>query len=444
MKRSLRLYLTLSYIALLACILLLCGIANNLFLEMYYRGQKEKSLVAAYELLQQGFSSGAPVDLSFLSARYDLGIIVLDPSSATVSLSGSEESLKRRLLDILFAGSTGAPMQRDILESNEHYALWIAKDGRTGTDYMEIWGTLLSGETFLMQSPLESMRESAAVANRFLLYIGLFGMIAGGLLVWILSGPLEKTLISLQAKNEALQLDLARQKKLDEMRNEFIANASHELKTPLAIIQGYAEGLTDGACEDEEMCREYAGIIADEAAKMDWLVKSLLTLNELEQGEEYHEERFDLAALIRDYLNSVQVLIREAQAEVIFDTAENDEVMVLGDPDKLGQVFANYFTNALHHLSGERKIRIGLRSEGKQAVVSVFNTGEPIPEEALPHIWEKFYKADKARTRAYGGNGIGLSIVKAILDGMGGSYGVENKKNGVEFFFIIGKETGLS
>ena len=118
--------------------------------------------------------------------------------------------------------------------------------------------------------------------------------------------------------------------------------------------------------------------------------------------------------------------------------------MVWGDPEKLGQVFANYFTNALHHLSGERRIRIGLKTEERKVICSVFNTGDPIPAEALPHLWEKFYKADKARTRAYGGNGIGLSIVKAILDGMGGEYGAENKEDGVEFFFTIGKETGAS
>ncbi len=435
LKKSLRLYLVFSFVGLLAFILLLCGLANMLFLESYYHSEKGKSLVSAYRILKRSMADGAKEDLAWLSTRYDLSIIVLDTSSNTVILAGAgEEPLKTRLLDILFEASGAVSLKKEVLEQTKEYSLWISSDERTGTDYIELWGTLSGGQVFLMQSPLESMTESASVANRFLLYIGLFGMLVGGIIVWVFSAPLEKRLIRLQRANEELQLDLEHRKKLDEMRREFITNASHELKTPLSIIQGYAEGLIDGAAEDEETKEEYVSIIADEAGKMDKLVKNLLALNELEGEQELREESFDLAELIRDHLNSASRLIREAGADVIFS---DDPMQVIADPERISMVVANYLSNALHHASGKKQIEITLRQRSGMVKCSVYNTGKQIPEEALPHLWDKFYKVDKARTRAYGGNGIGLSIVKAVMESMGGGYGVENRPEGVEFWFTV-------
>ncbi len=253
MKSSLRLNLTISFIALLACILMLCGLADYLFLESYYHSEKAKTLVSAYQILKKSMEDGGRQDLEWLSTRYNLAIIVLDASSDTIVLAGSGEGpIKARLLDILFEGSGAVSLEKNVLEKNSDYSLWISSDERTGTDYMELWGTLSGRQAFLMQTPLESMKESAEVANRFLIFTGLFGILIGGLLVWVFSAPLERRLVRLQSANEELQLDLERQRKLDKMRREFITNASHELKTPLAIIQGYAEGLLDGAAESEE------------------------------------------------------------------------------------------------------------------------------------------------------------------------------------------------
>ncbi|MBQ9437438.1 MAG: two-component sensor histidine kinase, partial [Lachnospiraceae bacterium] len=400
---NLRLYLVFSFITLLLGTLLLCGIGNYLFLAPYYRMEKEKTLIEAYEALKDASEGGEALDLEPLSARYNLSIIVLDTSTSTVSLAGSkEEALKRRLLDILFEKSGAVTLEKEILKTGDGFELWVAKDERTEAEYLEIWGILPDEKTFLIQSPLESMQESASVANRFLLYTGLAGMFLGGVAVWLLSSPLEKMISRLQAKNEELALDLERQKKLEELLREFIANASHELKTPLSIIQGYAEGLSEGACEDTETRREYSDIIADEASKMDRLVKNLLALNELEGGSAPLQEDFDLSVLVSEYLSTARILAREAGGRVSFD---GESAQVHGDPERIRQVVENYYTNAIHHLDGEKLIRIKIERKKDGVRCSVFNTGLPIPEEALPHVWEKFYKADKARTRSYGGNG---------------------------------------
>ena len=233
-----------------------------------------------------------------------------------------------------------------------------------------------------------------------------------------------------------------KKEKIDEMRKEFLANVSHELKTPIALIQGYAEGLKEGVNDDAESREFYCEVIMDEAAKMNIMVKKLLTLNELEFGNDVVKmDRFDVIALIENYLQSAQLLTK--QNGITLRMEHYDPVYVWADEFKTEEVFANYFSNAVNHCGGEKLIDIRVTRQEKTVRIKVFNTGQPIPEDSLPHIWEKFYKVDKARTRAYGGSGVGLSIVKAIMESMNRGYGAENYENGVAFWFeleAVGKE----
>ena len=131
----------------------------------------------------------------------------------------------------------------------------------------------------------------------------------------------------------------------------------------------------------------------------------------------------------------MDILIRQKEAEVTFLATE--AVWVWSDEFMVEQVLTNYITNALNHLGGDKKIEIKIQTEDSTAHVSVFNSGDPIPEDQLTRIWDKFYKVDKARSREYGGHGIGLSIVKAIMDSLHQKYGVQNYQNGVEFWFEL-------
>ena len=220
------------------------------------------------------------------------------------------------------------------------------------------------------------------------------------------------------------------------MRKEFVANVSHELKTPIALIQGYAEGLQEGMAEDKESRDYYCEVIVDEAGKMNKMVKQLLTLSALESGNERTVmERFDLVELIEGVISASKILLEQNEITIKFESKE--PVYVWADEFKIEEVVTNYLSNAIHHASGEKIIVIRIKHEEGQTRVSVFNTGTPIPEEELPNLWNKFYKVDKARTREYGGSGIGLSIVKAIIEGHGQKCGVENWDNGVEFWFTV-------
>ena len=212
------------------------------------------------------------------------------------------------------------------------------------------------------------------------------------------------------------------------------------MKTPIALIQGYAEGLKEGINDDPESREFYCDVIMDEADKMNHMVKNLLTLNQLEFGaDEVQFERFDIVGLVRGVIASCEILIQQAGATV--DFVADEKLDVWADEFKAEQVIRNYLTNAIHHAADEKRIEVRIRKEGKKAHISVYNSGRPIPEEDVPKLWDKFYKVDKAHTREYGGNGIGLSIVKAIMESFHQKYGVRNFDNGVEFWFELDADT---
>ena len=218
------------------------------------------------------------------------------------------------------------------------------------------------------------------------------------------------------------------------MRKEFLANVSHELKTPIALIQGYAEGLQEEINDDPESRQFYCDVIVDEAAKMNNMVKKLLTLNQLEFGNDVVAmERFDLTALVKNYIQSAAILTK--QHEITVRMEEYPPIYAWADEFKIEEVFMNFFSNAVNHCEDDKIIEVKMEQKDGKVRVSVFNTGKPIPEDSIHHIWEKFYKVDKARTREYGGSGVGLSIVKAIMESMNQQFGVNNYNNGVEFWF---------
>lgn len=486
---SIRSQYVLIFVTLMAGVILLCWTVNILFLEKFYLREKKNIIYSAYETIRREAERdnyGTDVftkELEEICQNYNITVCVMDVDSQIkyVSQNGGRQ-LEAKLLGYIF-GLSDEKVR--LLESGDDYRIQIA--GKGNGEYLEMYGRLTSGISFIMQTPLESIRESASLANRFLAYVGILGVVFGGIIIWIvsyritepiarlshisermvhldfeaeyiakrhrklrivdeldmlgenineLSASLERSISELKTANNELKRDIENKEQIDEMRKEFLANVSHELKTPIALIQGYAEGLQEGINDDEESRRFYCDVIVDEAAKMNMLVKHLMTLNQLEFGNDVvNMERFDIVDLINNYIQSAGILTQQQEIKVHME--DYAPIYVWADEFKTEEVFANYFTNAVNHCDGDRIIDIRLELEDGRVRVLVFNTGKNIPEEALPHIWEKFYKVDKARTREYGGNGVGLSIVKAILESMDQEYGVENLENGVRFWFTM-------
>lgn len=483
MKPSIRRQFALIFIGLMAGTIFLCLLINNVFLERYYIRSKTKVIYDAYVTIGQAAnddSYGSNVfkeKLGKVCSHYNITVCIIDANSQTkyVSQNGGIE-LESRLLGYIF----GFPAENvSIVERGEDYC--IQRTGTQGNEYLEMYGSLSSGISFIMRTPIESIRESAKLANRFFAYVGILGTITGAIIIWLvshkitqpilalnaisermvhldfeakyqakahneidllgeninkLSATLEQSISELKTANNELQNDIEKKEQIDEMRKEFLSNVSHELKTPIALILGYAEGLHESINDDPESREFYCEVIMDEASKMNVMVKKLMTLNQLEFGNDVVSmERFDVAALIQNYIQSAGILAKQNDINVRIEAYQ--PVFVWADEFKTEEVFMNYFSNAVNHCEGEKIIEVKLEKENGKVRVSVFNTGEAIPEEAATHIWEKFYKVDKAHTREYGGSGVGLSIVKAIMESMNQRFGVENCEGGVRFWFEL-------
>lgn len=542
---SLRTTFGVLFFLLMIGTILLSLLVNTLFLEQYYISGRKKALIKIYnELHDASVHQLLTTDEFDVSLRESLrqgnmSLLIMDSSTRTVKVWSADELLMEDRLYANIFGMTpilgpdnpgpdeeleeGGVSGRDdsyeyedgedgsglahsgqeeydpldeaeyviteILEEGQPYTINVVLDRRARSKSIEMWGPLGESSFFLLRTPLEDIRSSAAAANRFFGYVGLLLAIAGtGIAFWLsrriteplrqltdisvrmkeldfsakydganrteldilgrnmneLSQKLEETISALRTANNDLQRDLDRRNRQEEMRQDFLSNVTHELKTPIAIIRGYAEGLQDGIAEDPESRAFYLDTIVDEADKMNVIVQKVLLLNQLEFGDDtVSMERFDITDLIRNYLGSASLLAQQDGVRVQF--RQTEPVYVWGDPFMIQEVFQNYYSNALHHVearseSGSEPMKvIDIRCEitGDRARVSVFNTGNPIPEDSLPHIWEKFYKVDKARTRAYGGSGVGLSIVKAIMDLHHCPYGADNYRNGVAFWFEL-------
>jgi len=463
---------------------------NNTFLERFYIRKKEDTLKNAFIKVEEASEDGKLQDEDFVSEienicrvnNMDLIIVDVD-SRIHLYIGKDQEGITLELWDKVFLNQS--PKKEELIEQGEKYQLLKSVDVRTGVEYLEIWGFLSNDDLFLMRIAVESIVEAVEITNRFMTVIGLFTILISVIVIVIvtrkiskpileladisdrmrnldfnaryvgkqrneigvlgdninkLSGALEKTISELKSANVELQKDIEKKEQIEVMRSEFISNVSHELKTPIALIQGYAEGLTEGISDDKESRDYYCSVISDEVARMNSMVQQLLTLNELEFGnKQITMERFDIVTMIKNRLQAAEIMTKSSGIELIFPVIE--PIYVWSNEFRTEEVFTNYLSNAINHCEGEKKIQVDIKTGEKSGDirVTVFNTGEPIPEESMEHLFEKFYKVDKARTRAYGGSGIGLSIVKAIQDSVNKPYGAANKENGVEFWFDIEK-----
>lgn len=483
MFRSIKQQMMVAFSGIVILMMVLFLVINGGFLERYYISTKQADFVRFYELLEKDVKDGTledetpEGDLGKKAEKSNIAILVVNQDYDPIYLNARDmQVMVNQLFGYLYNKNN-----HDVLKEEDNYVISKSTDIRSNTEYIEMWGSLSDGSIFMMRSPLESIRNAIDIFNRFLWFVGGTLCVLSLAFAWYfskrlsepilelaelskkmadldfeakysgggsaelevlgqsynaMSEKLEQTISNLKKANNELTKDIEQKEKLDSMRTEFLANVSHELKTPIALIQGYAEGLKEGVNDDQESRDFYCDVIMDEAGKMNKLVRNLLDLNQLEFGKDNLQfERFDIRELIGGVLQSSEIMIEQIEAKVIFH--QEEPVYVWGDEFKVEQVVRNYFTNALNHVEGDKVIEIKIKKQDDKVRISVFNTGKPIPEEDLDQIWDKFYKVDKARTREYGGNGIGLSIVKAIMNSLQQEYGVQNYENGVEFWFEL-------
>ncbi|WP_342512241.1 ATP-binding protein [Sporosarcina sp. FSL K6-1522] len=219
----------------------------------------------------------------------------------------------------------------------------------------------------------------------------------------------------------AVLRDMTDQHKLEKLRSDFIANVSHELRTPISLLQGYSEAILDGVTTSDEERDEMVQIIHDESMRMGRLVTDLLDLARMESGHmRLYKDDLPVVPFLERIVHKFMQVARDAQVELAFDYPEGQDIVSHVDEDRLEQVFTNLLDNAIRHTPNGGKVTLHLKKHLDTMEIAVADTGVGIPEEDLPYIFERFYKADKARTRGKGGTGLGLAIAKNIIDSHGG------------------------
>ncbi len=483
-KKSINREYTVIFGLLLSLCILLISVVNLLTLQSAYMYNKQKVLLSCFSDIDKAAESGEISSAKFdeslkeMSVINNIEVLVIDSDKKLIKSTDPDATLmSKRLLEFVFGGDKNI----EPIYENGRIVIQQTMDPRTRIDYLELWGTLSNSNLILLRTPVQSMREASVLANTIFIRFGIIAIIAGIILVYFatkkitkpvlglvgisekmtkldfsekyvaktgnevdvlgehmnrLSDKLEGTISELKSANAKLTQDIEKKTEIDEMRKEFLSNVSHELKTPIALIQGYAEGLRDCVNDDEESRNYYCDVITDEAERMNRLVKSLLNLNELESGSSAVDiVHFDLMELIRNCSESMDILAKQNDITIILPEVKS--VSVWADEIRTEQVFTNYLSNAIHYAKGDKIVKITVDKNDQTVRVGVFNSGDAIPDDVIPNLWTKFYKADKARTREYGGSGIGLSIVKASMEAMGRNYGVENVEGGVNFWFEL-------
>jgi signal transduction histidine kinase len=324
------------------------------------------------------------------------------------------------------------------------------------------------GGYLVLQKAMKGIRESVAIANRFYLFSGFVLLLVGGVFVYFYAKRLTRPIVEMsEVAEEISNLDFSRRvgtaqrdelgtlgrsidriserlsasleelKRDVERRKQLVRNISHELKSPIGVIKGYAEGLRFGVAGDPEKADRYCVVIAEECDRMDGLVRELLTLSMLESGGmEVHRSRFDLGDVVRRVAERFGPAL--SAKRIAFSMDASAPTPVDADEELVERAVVNYLTNAMNHADGERRVTAAVgRAPDGGTRLSVFNTGAGIPPEELDRIWDVFHKVDRARSREYGGHGLGLSIVKLVAGLHGGAVGVDNVEGGVRFFLDL-------
>lgn len=482
MKHSIQFRLTAVSIFFIGAIIATSWILYHRSSFLWFEARAEANLESLYEQVDELFSNSTWTDDELKTGFEGLNnpnnaIIVVSDGSTKIYTTTNE---KGTMFDSL-RSMTKLMDNPGFLDENRPYVIEEHQDDRMKTGYYDLTGYLSNGYLIVIRTSMDAVNNSATFTNKIFLYFSIAILLLAAIVISCisryftkpihdmsivakrmcdldfnakvtvkskdeigelgnsmnqLSTKLESTISELKTANAELHHDIEKKIQIDEMRKDFLSQVSHELKTPIALIQGYAEGLKESINDDPESQAFYCEVIMDEANKMNNMVKKLMSLNELEFGQGQIEmTRFDIVELIQNVCQASDILREDAKAEL--EIQADHPQYVWADEFLIEEVVTNYITNAIHYVTPGGKITVRLVPMEKELQVVVYNTGKQIPQDELDKIWIKFYKVDKARTREYGGSGIGLSIVAAAMEAHGKAYGVRNVDDGVEFYFNL-------
>ena len=480
MRNSIRFKMTSILILIVGWVIVFTWFLNNTFSEKYYVSSEKASIVKTFDKVKNILKNEEDQDtideeMEQISNKTNIKMMIaqssnyyysqnvifsnlidgsktyeeilgyLDQIRSQVILGNDKGNFKSNSGRSIFPWENSAENNLSTL-INKGYFVTQLKDQASGQNGIYLFGFTDNDYLIAMRVSIEGITASADISSRFMAYIGMIGIILGSLVIFIFSSNFTRPIKNMAAvANRMANLDFDAKVTVtqDDELGE-LGYSMNQLSEKLELTnrmfdvrhEGYAEGLKENITDDEESKDFYCEVIADEAKKMNAMVKKLLTLNQIEFGNnQLSMQRFDVCQMIQNKINSSQILFKKKNTTVIFE--EEAPVYVWADELMIEEVFSNYLSNALNHVYENGTIRIWFERMDSNLRIHVYNDGKCIPEEELNKLWIKFYKVDKARTREYGGNGIGLSIVAATMKAHGKDFGVANKENGVDFYFDL-------
>lgn len=490
MKYSLRFKLTMFLMVLMSMTIFCSIVITQLSAKGFFLSELKYRMIGMYDDVNMFFSQEGLTDkeiteyLSRLAANGEVNIFVLCEDNTIYSNINEESKMWESMQSIasLLEGENERNLSDSFFSKRQGY--WIFHqnyDKKLDSNFYDLVGVLDDGSLIALRSSVVRFNESVATTMKLYIYVGTVAILVGCFAMFFVSSSyvrpihqmavvakrmaqldfdvkvenhskdeigelgesinsmsqeLEATISELKTANAKLQRDIEEKTQIDEMRKEFLSHVSHELKTPIALIQGYAEGLKENISDDPESREFYCEVIMDEADRMNSMVKKLLALNELEFGtDKISFERFDIVELMENINASSEILLQQNQIDFQFHFEQ--PIYVWADEFMIGDVYRNYISNAIHYANYGKVVRVNWEQHDNILRINVFNEGDHISEEEIEKIWIKFYKVDKARTREYGGSGIGLSIVAATMKLHGRRYGAYNTDEGVVFYFEL-------
>ncbi len=471
--------LFLKIAAIFTAFVLVLAVANSALLFDYYVKKEKSRMLNVAEKIDE-------IELYGESAATELSKVITD-RSYRLKIEDSFGNTLFSSYDSPVADYKGFFNKENFLPPLEHGekdGFSVNKDrGEQGV--LTLNYTLSGGEILRLTTTLSILQNSAAVANEFMIGVAAICLVLS--LLWVfflsrgiarpikkmqettgkmaaldfseklevnsadeigqlagsintLSNTLDVTLADLQDKNTRLRNEIEAERRLDKMRKGFVANVSHELKTPISIISGYAEGLKLDI-GDKTRREQYADVIIDESGRMNDMVLSLLELSRMESGQmPLNPQIYNLSEQLEE--TAARMVAKAGDVEI--STEIPKDIYVCADMVNVDKILNNYLSNAISHLREGGIIVLSAESEGDEVRVSVYNDGEAIPPEEMERIWESFYRVDSSHKRESDRVGLGLSIVKAAVALHGTQCGVLNKPLGVEFWFTLKKENSTS
>lgn len=462
--RSIRskLFVQIGFLIILFVTLLF--MANSILLEPYYVNKQKQLMIDAYNIVNalDGIENYS-ITIDELSYLSNMEYRVINKKGELIyqsSIKGMKKPPDKRPPDVV---------RTDIGEDNIIFK-WVR-----GPFYEQLTlvleGELSNGNHLNIIVPLQIMEDNINIMNQFIIIIGGIVFFISMFAAYILSNSFTKPIRSINAVTKKMQqlefdytCDIYSKDELgelakninsmskslseniaalyikDERRRTLLNNVSHELKTPLTLMQGYSIALKNNILKDTEKVDYYCDVIIDETKKMSCLVENLLNINQMKLGDEVlNKVNFDIIQMVEDLIERYEEGINDKKINVSFDY--KDVEMAYGDSFLIERVITNYLTNAIQYVDKRKKIYIEVKAVEGVIRVDFSNTSEGIQKEEIDKIWDSFYKIDKSRTREVGGHGLGLSIVKAIQEAHGNGYGVINKEGKVCFWFEIKQST---